>query len=214
MGKSSEILGPLAEFRNVAVDGEKVAHEGHNLILVLEFLTNPILLDEVLGLDGDDSRASSLGGSKQHHEASTGIQRLKGTLIDSTQGTLTNEHFLARRNGRGHEHGGKGCVAHAFYSISLPSLSSSRRAALSYLCVIQSSREVACSIFEQATSGLLEPFQLPLLVALGADERHQLGFLGRPEDVGAHLAASGGDDFVLLHKYYSSGFPSLSSSFE
>jgi len=150
VGKSSEILGPLAEFRNVAVDGEKVAHEGHNLILVLEFLTNPILLDEVLGLDGDDSRSSSLGGSKQHHEASTGIQRLKGTLIDSTQGTLTNEHFLARRNGRGHEHGRIGC-GHVFYSINLLCLSSSRRVASSYLCVIQCSREVACSIFEQAT---------------------------------------------------------------
>jgi len=99
-----EILSPLAKVCEGSIDGENVADESNNLVGVLEFLTNPIFLDEVLGLDGDDSRAGAIGGSKQHHEASTGVQRLEGVLINSTQGTLADEHFLPGRDGGGHEH--------------------------------------------------------------------------------------------------------------
>ena len=118
-----EILSPLAKVCEGSIDGENVADESNNLVGVLEFLTNPIFLDEVLGLDGDDSRAGAIGGSKQHHEASTGVEGLQSVLIDPTKGTLADEHFLTGRDGRGHEHRGVGCI-HVFYSINLFGLSS------------------------------------------------------------------------------------------
>jgi hypothetical protein len=38
-------------------------------------------------------------------------------------------------------------------------------------------------------------------MTLRADKRHNLGILGRPNDSDTHLAASSGDDFVLLHTH-------------
>jgi hypothetical protein len=102
--KSNERLCPFAEVNDVSVDSEDISDESNDFIGVLEFLTNPILFDEVLGFDGDDSGPCSGGGGKQHHKASTGVQGLESVLIDSTQGTLAGQQFLAGRDGRGYEH--------------------------------------------------------------------------------------------------------------